>query len=88
MLEEDSPIKFPCNFAIKVMGKDNKRFEERVTNIILRHYPEADLEKTTKRHSSDNNFIALTFTVHAESKKQLDDLYRDLTATEEVLFAL
>lgn len=87
-MEEESLIKFPCDFVIKVMGKANHRFQERVINIVLRHYPDVDLEKMTKRHSRDHNFIALTLTIHAESKEQLDNLYRELSAAEEVLFAL
>lgn len=86
--EEESLIQFPCDFVIKVMGKANHQFEERVINIVLRHYPEIDLEKLVKRHSRDKNFIALTFTVYAQSKSELDNLYRELSAADEVLFAL
>lgn len=86
--EEESIIKFPCDFVIKVMGKANHQFEERVINIVLRHYPDIDLEKLVKRHSRDKNFIAITFTIYAKSKAELDALYRELSAAEEVLFAL
>jgi len=81
-------IKVPCDFVVKVMGKSNKQFEERVINIILRHYPNADLEKMVKRSSHDNNFMAITVTVHAKSKEQLDALYQELSDADEVLFAL
>ncbi|MCB1827248.1 MAG: DUF493 domain-containing protein [Coxiellaceae bacterium] len=86
--EKESLIKFPCDFIIKVMGRANLQFEERVINIVLRHYPEIDLEKMTKRPSRDNNFVAFTFTVHAKNKVELDALYQELSAAEEVLFAL
>ena len=88
MLEEESLIEFPCDFSIKVMGKANIQFEERVINIVLRHYPKIDLEKMTKRPSRDNNFVAITFTVHAKSKSELNALYQELSSAEEVLFAL
>lgn len=85
---QESLIEFPCDFIIKVMGKADKQFEERVINIVLRHYPDVDLEKMVKRPSRDNNFMAITLTVKAENKAQLDALYHELSDAEEVLFAL
>lgn len=88
MSDQESLIKFPCDFVIKVMGKDNSQFDERVKNILLRHYPDVDLSKIEKRHSRDKNFLALTFTIHANSKEELDALYQELSEAKEVLFAL
>ena len=88
MPKEESPIKFPCEFVIKVMGKANTQFEERAINIVLRHYPNTNLEKLTKRTSRDNNFLAITFIVYAKNKKELDTLYQELSSADEVLFAL
>jgi uncharacterized protein len=89
MTEETTTlIKFPCDFSIKIMGKSNLQFEERALNIVLQHYPDADLKKIKKRHSKDKNFLAITVTVHAENQAQLDALYQSLTNADEVLFAL
>ena len=86
--ETSSPIKFPCDFVIKVMGKANSQFEERVLNIVLRHFPDNDLHKVSKRSSRDNNYLALSVTVHPENQKQLDALYKDLSQIDDVLFTL
>jgi len=86
--ETSSPIKFPCDFVIKVMGKASMHFEERVFNIVLRHFPENDLHSVTKRPSRDNNYMALSITIHPENQDQLDALYKDLSQADEVLFAL
>ena len=40
------------------------------------------------RTSGDGNFLALTYMVRASSRKQLDDIYRELTACKSVLMAL
>ncbi len=40
------------------------------------------------RTSADGNFLALTYTVHATSREQLDAIYRELTACKSVLMAL
>jgi uncharacterized protein len=86
--ESSSPIKFPCDFMVKIMGKANSQFEERVINIVLRHFPDTDLQSIKKRASRDNNYLSLSITVHPENKAQLDGLYQELTNAEEVLFAL
>jgi len=86
--ETSSPIKFPCDFIVKIMGKANTQFEERVINIILRHFPDNDLQSIKKRSSRDNNYLSLSITVHPENQAQLDELYQELTNAEEVLFAL
>ena len=70
------------------MGASNKQFEERVLNIVLQHFPDNDLQNIKKRPSRDNNYLALSITVHPENQAQLDALYEDLTKAEEVLFAL
>jgi putative lipoic acid-binding regulatory protein len=40
------------------------------------------------RTSADGNFLALTYTVVASSREQLDNIYRELTACKSVLMAL
>ena len=86
--EYSSPIEFPCDFIIKVMGKADEKFEEAVFTIILHHFPTFDRNLITKRASKDNNYWALTFTVYVESKPQLDKIYQDLSDCQEVLMAL
>ena len=40
------------------------------------------------RTSTDGNFLALTYVVHAQNRAQLDAIYRELTACKSVLMAL
>lgn len=84
----ESPIKFPCDFTIKIVGKANKEFETLVLGIIHRHFPTFKNGNYTKRLSRDANFVALTIKVHAESKKQLDAVYEELSSCKEVIMAL
>jgi putative lipoic acid-binding regulatory protein len=78
-------IKFPCDFTIKAMGKANDAFETAVLDIIKRYFSDY---KTQKRPSRDNNYIALSITVHAEKQEQLDAIYQELSNCEGVLMAL
>ena len=86
--DKESPIKFPCDHIIKVVGAAGNSFEETATNIIRKHFPDISDDKIIQRTSGNNNYLSLTFTVHATSREQLDALYQELSDTPEVLFAL
>jgi hypothetical protein len=86
--EADSPLKFPCAFPIKVMGRHEAEFEARVLDLIRPHVGEIHAQQVRSRPSSNRRFLAVTVTVHAESRDQLDNIYRSLTASEFVLLVL
>ncbi len=83
--EKKAVINFPCDFTIKVMGKANEAFEKAVFTIVEKQF---ENHKTQKRPSRDNNYIALSITVHAENQEQLDAIYHDLSNCDAVLMAL
>lgn len=83
-----SPMQFPCDFMVKVMGKDTTEFNDAVGEIIQSHFPDVDLATMTRRQSDKGAYAALTITVLAESQAQLDDLYRALSSCEHVVMAL
>ncbi|HTD75504.1 MAG TPA: DUF493 domain-containing protein [Steroidobacteraceae bacterium] len=79
---------FPTDFPIKVMGRHDSDLRALTQAIVERHAgPIAD-NRVKTRTSADGNFLALTYTVHAESREQLDKIYRELTACKSVLMAL
>jgi len=79
---------FPSQFPIKVMGRHDSDLRAITQAIIERHSgPIADSSVRT-RTSADGNFLALTYLVLAESREQLDAIYRELTACKSVLMAL
>ena len=83
-----APQDFPNDFPIKVMGRHDSDLRALTQAIVERHAgPIADTRVKT-RTSADGNFLALTYTVHAESREQLDKIYRELTACKSVLMAL
>ncbi|WP_397475082.1 DUF493 family protein [Pusillimonas sp.] len=75
---EDSLIEYPCDFPIKVMGKNHPELAQQLTEIVHRFDPEFDPVTVEMRASKRGNYIGLTFTVRATSREQLDDLYRAL----------
>ena len=79
---------FPCDFPIKVLGRRDAGCERTATEIIERHAGPVEPHRLSVRSSKDGNFVALTVTVVARSRAQLDELYRELSACEAVLMAL
>jgi uncharacterized protein len=88
MSDSTAVQEFPSEFPIKVMGRQGSDLRALTQAIIERHAgPVADASVKT-RTSADGNFLALTYTVIATNREQLDAIYRELTACKSVLMAL
>jgi putative lipoic acid-binding regulatory protein len=88
MREEESLLKFPCQFAIKAMGKTRSELDLVVVEIVRRHIVDIKEGAITTRLSKDGNYIAVTVLIEASSKQQLDAIYQDLSDHPEILMAL
>jgi putative lipoic acid-binding regulatory protein len=88
MEQTESPLVFPCEFPIKVMGRMDSGFEARALEIVYRHAPDFDPDHMHTRTSRKANYLSVTFRIRAASREQLDGLYRDLTACRDVLMVL
>jgi putative lipoic acid-binding regulatory protein len=87
-MTEESVIEFPCDFPIKIMGRDTPEFRATARRLIENHVgPVAD-EAIQANLSGKGNFVSITVTVTATSQQQLDDIYRDVSGHDDVLMAL
>ncbi len=84
----DTLFEFPCRFPIKAMGRADASFEAVVVEIVRRHAPDFDETAVTSRSSSGGKWLAVTLSIEAQSKAQVDAIYRDLTDHELVVWAL
>lgn len=73
-----SLIDYPCDFPIKVMGKQDPGLAQTLSEVVRTHDPEFDPATVEIRMSTKGNYVGLTFTVRATSREQLDSLYRAL----------
>jgi putative lipoic acid-binding regulatory protein len=87
-MSDETLQEFPSDFPIKVMGRHDSNLRTLTQAIIERHAGPVGDASVRTRTSGDGNFLALTYTVRASSRKQLDDIYRELTACKSVLMAL
>ena len=81
-------LTFPCRYDLKVIGRQSSRFEAMVQGIVTRHIEAHDLLAVTRRQSGHENYLAITLIINARSREQLDDIYRALSACDEVLFSI
>lgn len=79
MSEPESLIEYPCDFPIKIMGRQGDGFAQSILDIVLRHAPDFAAETIELRASSGGAYLSLTCTIHAVSREQLDNLYRELS---------
>lgn len=87
-MSEETLLEFPCQFAIKAMGKNNLEFDLLVIEIVRRHVSDLHEQAVTTRPSKDGNYLAVTVLIQASSKQQLDAIYQDLSSHPQVLMAL
>ncbi|MGH8592282.1 MAG: YbeD family protein [Gammaproteobacteria bacterium] len=81
-------VKFPCRFPIKVLGRRSPDFDLLVFELIRGHVPDLRKEALSCRFSRQGKYIAVTVTITAVSRLQLDAIYHDLCAHGGVLMAL
>jgi len=85
---QDSAIEFPCDFPVKAMGLASENLHLTVMEIVRRHAPETGDAALKTRPSSNGKYLSVTVTVRATSQAQLDAIYTDLSAHQQVLMAL
>jgi len=81
-------FQFPCDFPLKAMGHNTDEFEILIVTIVRRHAPDLADHAVSSRLSSNGKYRSVTATFTAHSREQLDALYRELSAHEQVLMLL
>jgi uncharacterized protein len=85
---EQSLIKYPSPFPIKVLGAKVEGFEAAIVHVARQFDPTFDESTITRRDSAGGNYIGLTLTITATSREQLDELYRTLSTHPMVKWML
>ena len=88
VVPDSSPLAFPCDFPIKVMGRKQPGFAQAVTDIVLKHAPDFDVTSVGMRPSRQGRYLSVTCVVRARSREQLDALYQELCDHPAVVMVL
>ena len=87
-MAEESAIEFPCEFPIKMMGRDTPEFRSTARALVEKHAGKVADDAVREAQSRKGNFVSITVTITATSQQQLDAIYQDVTDHEDVLMAL
>ena len=87
-MPEESALKFPCVFPIKMMGRDTPEFRELARELVEGHVGPVLDSAVQAAVSRNGRFVSITVTVTATSQQQLDDIYREASSHDDVLMAL
>jgi putative lipoic acid-binding regulatory protein len=86
--ERESALTFPCTFPIKIMGRTQDGFAQAIAEVVRKHAPDFDPSALEMRASKEGNWLSFTATINANSRQQLDDLYRELVGHPMVKMVL
>ena len=83
MTQEPEPpkIEFPCEYPIKVLGRNVEQLRSVVIAVFERHAPGFDQESILVKESSKGTFHSINITITATGPDQLRALHKDLMAT-------
>jgi putative lipoic acid-binding regulatory protein len=85
----NTPLEFPGDHPLKVVGKATPEFRARMLQIVALHGGGTiEPSRVTEKLSRDGTYVSLTCVVRAESREHLDRIYREMHATGLVLYAL
>ena len=86
--KEEKLLDFPCDFPIKMMGREQPKFRDAAVTLVERHTGKIRSDAIRTALSRNGNFLSITITIKAQNQQQLDDIYSDLSEHEEILVAL
>ena len=72
-------MQFPCDFPLKVVGKNSESFLDEMIHIIQKYFPLSVKEDFVTNLSKNHQYISITITLHVEDQKTLDALYMELS---------
>ena len=87
-MRKESAIEFPCEFPIKMMGRDTVEFRKIARTLVEYHAGPVNDGSVRESISRNGTFVSVTVTITANSQQQLDDIYRAVSAHDDVLMAL
>ena len=85
---DDDVFNFPCDYPIKIFGKDQPDFVSTVCNIIELHVGKLHKNQITSKVSSKGSYISLTVRIIATSRSQLDAINKSLQNCPMVAYLL
>lgn len=89
MTQNKELLDFPCRWPFKILGLNHEDFLPEIIAILSAHdstfSPQNDV---SIKESSNRKYLAVTATIYAHSKAQLDTIYSELHKHKLVKYLL
>ena len=86
--ESASPLQFPTDYPIKVVGRYSETLRARIDAIMAAHVPDLDPAFTAERLSGNGNFLSISYSFRAVSAEQVTALAVELKACPDVMIVI
>ena len=70
------------------MGYNRADFEALVVSIVQKHAADVSENEVRRQLSSGGRYVSITVTITAQSQQQLDTIYLELNAQEQIVMVL
>ena len=85
----ESPLIFPCDFPLKIIGRNEDDFEAFATELVKQFVPYLQPCDVSRRESAGGKYLSVSFNFLAIDRRQVDDIYIAMSQHKErILFAL
>ncbi|HUQ11241.1 MAG TPA: DUF493 domain-containing protein [Steroidobacteraceae bacterium] len=81
-------LTFPTAYPIKVVGRRSDTMRANIDAIVRQHVPDLTEEQISERASKEQHFLAITYTINAQSKEQIVALANALQASKDVIMLI
>jgi len=88
MIDDATLLEYPCDFPVKILGHTQAGFAQAVLDVVKRHAPDFDAATMELRASKRRKYLSVTCVIRANSREQLDNLYRELCDHPMVVMVL
>jgi putative lipoic acid-binding regulatory protein len=86
--EPPEPLRFPCDYPIKVMVRVEPGVRSRIDAIMEQAAGPLDLSTVTERSSAEGRFMGITYVIQAQSEAQIAALFEALKLCPQVVLVL
>lgn len=87
-MSDKSLLEFPCEFPLKITGKNSQVFRDSVKKVLADELESKDLISIKEQLSAKGNYLALTVLARFYNQNSLDNLYIKLGKEPDVLMLL
>jgi putative lipoic acid-binding regulatory protein len=81
-------LQFPVAYPIKVVARRREGLRASIDAIVRTHVPDLDNSLTHERESNQQHYLAISYTINAQSKEQIVALANALKDSPDVIMLI